>query len=99
MRHACVFADEDDADAARAEVIGEAAGHLFRQALLQLQAAREEVDDTRELRQTENAFPRHVADVSHATEGEQVVLTHGHERDVPGEDELVVLLVIGERRE
>ena len=45
MRHARVFADEDDTDAPRLEPLVEAVGDLSGEAFLQLQPVRVEVDD------------------------------------------------------
>ena len=99
LRHARVFADEDDTDAARIELFVQAVGDLVGEALLQLQPVRVEVDDAGELREPEDPRRGYVPDVRDASEREQVVFAHRDERDVAREDELVVALVVGERRE
>ena len=81
------------------ELVLEPVGDLLGQPLLHLQAAGEQLDDPGELRQPEDAVAREVADVGDALEREQVVLAERVERDVAGEDELVVALVVGEGRE
>jgi len=76
----------------------EPARDLARQALLDLEVAREEVNRPRELRQSHDALTRQVAHVRHVGGGEQVVLAHRVERNRTGDDELVIALVVGKRR-
>ena len=76
----------------------EPAGDLRRQPLLDLQRAGEVIDHARELRQPDDPLARQVADVGDADERQQVVLAQRVERDVAGDDELVVAAVVGERR-
>ena len=89
---------EHDADALRREVIGPPAGDLGGQALLDLQAAGEQVDDAGELRQPQDALAGQVADVRDAVERQQVVLEERVERNRSRDDQLVVAVGVRERR-
>ena len=96
--HEC-SADEDDADAPRAELVVRQSATCFVSRSCSCRPPGEEVDDPGQLRQPEDAFVRHVADVRHTAERQEMVLAHRDERNVAGEDELVVLLFVRERRE
>lgn len=88
---------EYDGDALGLQALMEAVGDLLGQSFLDLKAAGEPVRDPGQLGQTEDATAREVADVGDAAEGQQVVLAQRLERQVPGQDELVVALVVAER--
>ena len=90
MRHAQVLGLHHDAHPARREVGLQPVRHLLGQALLDLRAAREHLDDPRQLGQAEDAFPGQVPDVRHPDERQQVVLAHRLHRDGPGQHQLVV---------
>ena len=81
------------------EVLLQELRDLHRQALLQLQVAREQLDDAGELRQADDPLARQVGDVRDAVEGQQVVHAQRVKRDVAHDDELVVAGVVGERRQ
>ena len=98
QRHAHVLGLEHDADALGLELALEPARDLRRQPLLDLQGAGEQLDDPGQLREADDPLAGQVADVGDADEGQQVVLAERVERDVPGDDELVVAAVVGERR-
>src|ERR687897_637787 len=97
QRHAQVLCLQDDADALGRQVLVEPAGDLRRQALLDLQGAREQLDHARELGQPDDALPRQVADVGDADERQEVVLAQRVEGDPGRDDELVVAAVVRER--
>ena len=78
--------------------LGDEVRHLGRQALLDLEAPGEVVDDPGELRQPEEPLVGEIAHMGDARERQQVVLTERGEGDGPGDDQLVVALVVGERR-
>ena len=90
---------DDHADTARREVGLQPVGDLLGQPLLDLRAAGEQLDDPGELRQPEDPLAGQVADVRDADERQQVVLADRLHRDVAGEHQLVVPLVVGERGE
>src|SRR5262249_4880233 len=50
-------------------------GDLRREPLLDLQAPRIHLDETRDLREPDDLFPRHVSDVALAHEGQEMMLT------------------------
>jgi hypothetical protein len=69
------------------------------QPFLHLRAGGKVPDDAGQLGQPEDPFARQIPDVRDAGEREQVVLAHRAHRDRAGQHELVVVLVVGERRE
>src|SRR3712207_776297 len=97
QRHAHVLGLEHHADALGLQVAVEPAGDLGGQALLDLEIAREELDDACELRQADDPLAWEVADVGDAHEREQMVLAQRVEGNAGGDDELVVAAVVGER--
>ena len=99
QRHAQVLGLDDHADAHRSQVGVEPVGDLLGQPLLHLRAVREQLDHPGQLGQPEDPVAGQVADVRHADERQQVVLADRPDRDVAGEDELVVALVVVERGE
>ena len=66
-------------------------GDLVGQALLNLQAAREDVDQPRDLAQAEHPALRDVGDVALAEERQQVMLAETVEVDVPDDHHLVII--------
>ena len=64
----------------------EAAEDLLVEALLDLRASREILNDAVKLGKANHFAVREVSDVGHATEEQEVVLTHGSEGDVFLED-------------
>ena len=97
--HAHVLGLEHDPHALGREVLLQPAGDLLGEPLLHLQPAGEQLDDARQLGQPEDPVARQVGDVRDADEGQQVVLAQRREGDVPGDDELVVALLVRERRQ
>jgi hypothetical protein len=97
--HAQVLGLDDHTDTARGQVLLQPVGHLLGQPLLDLQVAGEQLEHPGELREAEDPLAGQVADVRHPGEGQQVVLAQGLQRDVPGDDQLVVALVVGEGRQ
>jgi hypothetical protein len=90
---------EHDTDALGRELLLEPVRHLLGETLLNLEVSGEELHDACELGESEDSVPREVPDVGDALEGQHVVLAEGVERDVSGEDEFVVALVVRERGE
>ena len=74
-------------------------GDLPGQPLLYLRPAGEQLDHPGQLGQAQDPLARQVADVCDADERQHVVLADRVHRDVSGEHQLVVALVVGERRE
>jgi hypothetical protein len=68
------------------------------QPLLELQVAREQLIDPRQLRQPGDPLPGQVADVGGAVEAPHVVQAQRVKRDRADEHELVVAVVVGKRR-
>lgn len=99
QRHAEVLGLDDHADPPGLEVLLEPVGYLHGQSLLHLEVPGEQLDQPGQLRQAQDPVGWRVADVGHTVERQQVVLAQGLKGDVPGEDQLVVTLVVGERRE
>src|SRR6478735_8594841 len=97
-RHAQVLALDDDDRAARLQVLDERVGDLGRQALLDLGAAREHLDEARELGEPGDPAVDvgDVADVRDAVERHEVVLARRVHLDVLDEHHLLVTEV--ERR-
>ena len=85
-----MFHLQDHGDAFGVQVRVEAVGDLFRQSFLDLQPACELLEDAGQFGQSEDAPGREVADVGDAVEGQQVVFAESLERQVAGEDQLVV---------
>ena len=75
----------------------EPVGDLLGEPLLYLQPAGEQLHHAGQLRQAENARRRDVADVGDPVERQQMVLAQRLERNVAGQHQLVVALVVGER--
>src|SRR5947209_4406367 len=91
--HAGVLGLHDDHHADRLESVEERVGNLGGQALLNLQAPRESLDQPRQLRQPDDAPRlRDVCDVALADEGREMVLAERGEADVFDDDHLVVLV-------
>ena len=91
QRHAQVLGLDHDAHALRRELALKPAGDLGREALLNLQAARVQLDDPAELGQPQDPVPREVAEMGDAVEGKHVVLAERVEGDVASDHELVVV--------
>ena len=94
--HAQVLGLEHHPDALGRELGLEPVGDLLGEPLLDLQAAGEQLDHPGQLGQAEDALAGQVADVGDPGERQQVVLAQRVERDVPGQHQLVVALVVGE---
>jgi hypothetical protein len=80
---------ELDDDVLSIEDLLQAAEDLLVEALLNLRASCEVLNDSVELRETDDLAIGEVADMCDATEEEEVVLTHGGEWDVALEDDRV----------
>jgi hypothetical protein len=94
-----MFSLNHNTDSLGRKVLLQPVRHLDRQPFLHLEVAGEQLDNARQLGQAKNAFTGQLADVSDPGERQHVVLTQGMHRDVLGQDQLVVFLVVGERRE
>ncbi len=91
--HAGVLGLHDDHHADGLEAVEERVGDLGGQALLHLQAAREGLDEARELRQPDDAPAlRDVGEVAPPDEGREVVLAERGEVNVFDDHHLVVLV-------
>jgi len=90
---------DDDADAFGSEVALQAFSHLRRQALLELQLAREQLHDARQLGEPDDPRVGQVGDVRDAVKRQQVVHAQRVKRDVADDHELVIGAVVGERRQ
>jgi hypothetical protein len=89
-RHAEVFGLDADHYALRADRGHHGVGDLGGQALLDLRAVRGDLDGAGQLGQPGDApLARHIGDVRPADEGQQVVLAHRVERNVPDDDHFV----------
>src|SRR5665213_2118038 len=71
-------------------------GDLFGQALLHLEIAGEQFDDASEFGESQYAIAGHVADVRNPVEWQEMVLAQRPERDIPDENQFVVVLLAGE---
>ena len=91
-------ADRTTPDAAGGQVLVEPAGDLLGHPLLHLRPLGEQLHDPGQLGQPEDPLAGQVADGRGPGEGQQVVLADRGERDVLGDDHLVVALVVGEGR-
>src|ERR1700733_745617 len=87
---------EDDAYPLRLEVFLQPVCYLDGEAFLDLEVPGEQLHHPGQLGQPQDPFGGYVADVGHAVEGQEVVLAQRVEGDVPGQDQLVVALVVGE---
>jgi hypothetical protein len=85
-----------NADAPWAKIRIEEPGDLHGQPFLGLGLGCEVRDQAGHFGQPEDAFPGQVADVRCAGEGQHVVLAEGPERDVAGQHQLVITVVVGE---
>lgn len=81
-RHAKVARLGDDHHAFGLEWPHQRIGDLLREALLELKAARQEIDQARDLRESDDAAPRQVADVHRAVERKEMMLAERMELDV-----------------
>ena len=97
--HAGVFSLDHDADTPWVERGLEVVGDLLGEALLGLGPSAEEVDEPGQLGQAEDPLAGQVADGGDADEGQHVVLAQRPHRDVLDQDQLVVLLGVGEAGE
>ncbi len=82
---------DDDPDVLGAGDLLQRVGDLERQLLLNLQAAREHVDDARHLGEPQHLAVRNVPHVGLTDERQHVVLAHGVQLDVLHHDHLPVL--------
>jgi hypothetical protein len=79
---------DGDGDAARADRLLDGFRDLCREPLLDLEALREAVRESRELREADDAARRELADVDAAEKGQHVVLAHALALDVANDDHL-----------
>jgi glucosyl-3-phosphoglycerate synthase len=84
--------------APRVELAQQPVGDLLRHPLLHLQRPAVVLHDAGQLREPDDPVLRQVGDVRRPGERQQVVLAEAVERDVPDQDQLVVALVVRERR-
>ncbi len=97
--HALMFRLDDHPNTLGVQIGVEPVGNLLGQPLLHLQSSGKPVDDAGQLRQSDDALIGQIPDVRNSMERQHVVLTQRLERNVPSDDELLVALVVGERRE
>jgi hypothetical protein len=90
-RHAKMRRFHHDGDAVRADLVANRLGHLRREALLHLQAAREDVHHTRDFAQADHPPIRQIRHMAPAEEREHVMLAEAIEIDVPDDHHLVIL--------
>ena len=81
--HAEVHGLDDHADAARLDRLLDGLRDLDGEALLDLEAARVDVDEARDLGEADDLAVRQVGDVGLAEEGQQVVLAELSRRRCP----------------
>ena len=84
-----MLAFDHHADPLRAGGIHHFAGDLRREPLLNLQAPRVDIDNPRELAQSEDFFLRDIADVAAPEKREHMVLAHAVHLDVARDDHVV----------
>jgi hypothetical protein len=89
----------DHADALGAQVPVQVLGDLAGQPLLGLHPVAEVLHDPGQLGEPHDAVGRDVADVRDPDERQHVVLADGPDRDAGHHDELVVAVLVGERRQ
>lgn len=94
--HAGVFGLDHHPDALGLQLGLQPVGDLFGQAFLDLRTAGEVLDDPGQLGQAEDPRAGQVTDVRHTDERQQMVLADGPHGDAAGQDEFVVVLVVGE---
>ncbi len=75
----------------RPDLLAERLGDLVGQPFLHLQAAREDLDEARDLAQPDDAALRDVGDVASAEERQQVMLAETVEVDVLDDHHLVII--------
>ena len=78
-------------DAKRIDLLANRLGNLIGHAFLQLQSAREDVHETRDLAEADDSSVGDVGDVALAEERQQVMLTETVEVDVPHDHHLVII--------
>ena len=77
-----MFCLHDNADTARFQTFHQCVGNLNRELFLNLQPARENIDNARDLGKSDYFPVRNVGDVGASDERKQVMLAHGIELDV-----------------
>lgn len=92
-----MFGLKNHSYSSRRQLLREVAGHLLSEALLHLKVAREQLNDSGELGEPNEAIPWHITDMRDATKRQQVVFAQRMERDVPNEHKFFVVFVIRER--
>src|SRR4051812_22406868 len=97
--HAEMLGLQHDADTAWCERVGQRIRDLLRQLLLGLEPAREVLDDSRKLRETDDAVSGDIRDMCHANEWQKMMGAQRVERNVARDHHLVVSAVVGKRRE
>lgn len=83
----------NDRDTLGLEDLHDRIRHLLRQALLDLQSARKQLRNARQLANANHCVAGNVANVHLARERNQVVLAHGEDLDVLDDNHLVVALL------
>lgn len=91
--HAQVAALHDNRDTLGLEDLHDSIGHLLGQALLDLQSAREQVGNARQLANSNHGVAGDVADMHLAREGHQVVLAHAKDLNVLDDHHFVMALL------
>src|SRR5579864_2835498 len=88
--HAKISRLDHDTDTLRLNDLLDGFGNLSRQALLNLQAAGENLDEARNFAQPDNLTIRYVGDVHLAEERQHVMLTEAEDLDVFHNHHLVI---------
>src|SRR5215475_15121860 len=95
QRHAKMLGLDHHADAGRRQLCLQPVRHLLGEPLLYLRPMGEMLDDTSELRKTEDALARQVAHMRNAHEGQQMMFADRADRKRTSEHEFVVPLIVG----
>jgi hypothetical protein len=95
QRHAGVFGFDHDADAFGVKLVGEPVCDLLGEPFLHLRPTRKVLDDTRQLRQTEDSFIWLVPDMGNAHERKQMMLADRPDRNRASEDKLLIAFIVG----
>jgi hypothetical protein len=90
---------DDDAHSLGLQSVGEPVSDLFGQPFLHLRTAGKVLHYPGQFRQTQNPVTRQLADMGDTHERQQVVFAHRPHRDRARQYQLVVVLVVRERRQ
>ncbi len=97
--HAEVLCFDDHSNAVRLECLLDALEDLMGEALLDLEPTSKDVDDTRQLAQSDNFAVGDIGDMCFADKGQQMVFAEGIQLDVFDNDHFTVGLIVQGRSE